>query len=174
MLIKRIGDVEIYEIDKNLKRCTRKEREIIINELFKNEYIGKEIHYLLNGKEINAIVNSITRRNFFAIRHGFNQKESYKEINIKHNIVFSGDFINLISNAKYNSSNKELKLGINKQHIKNNLWHTFIKDIVINYEEYRMYLNIRESENKYYIYNLRLKNIKRDARSDLRAKLAKQ
>lgn len=34
-LIQKVGEVEIYEIDKDLSKYTRKEREGIVNVLFK-------------------------------------------------------------------------------------------------------------------------------------------
>ncbi len=57
MSMKKVGSIEIYELDENLDKYTRKEREKYINELFKQEYQGKEISYLLNGEEIKALIN---------------------------------------------------------------------------------------------------------------------
>ena len=57
MSIKKVGSIEVYELDENLDKYTRKEREEYINELFKQEYQGKEISYLLNGEEIKALIN---------------------------------------------------------------------------------------------------------------------
>ena len=54
MSMKKVGSIEVYELDENLDKYTRKEREEYINELFKQEYQGKEISYLLNGEEIKA------------------------------------------------------------------------------------------------------------------------
>ena len=64
MSMKKVGSIEIYELDENLDKYTRKEREEYINELFKQEYQGKEISYLLNGEEIKALINQTTRKNF--------------------------------------------------------------------------------------------------------------
>ena len=69
MSMKKVGSIEIYELDENLDKYTRKEREKYINELFKQEYQGKEISYLLNGEEIKALINSTTRKNFRAYQH---------------------------------------------------------------------------------------------------------
>ena len=52
MSIRKVGEIEIYETDKHINEYSRKEREKYVNELFKEEYIGKEISYLLNDKEI--------------------------------------------------------------------------------------------------------------------------
>ena len=59
MSMKKVGSIEIYELDENLDKYTRKEREEYINELFKQEYRGKEISYLLNGEEIKALYKII-------------------------------------------------------------------------------------------------------------------
>ena len=49
MSMKKVGSIEVYELDENLDKYTRKEREEYINELFKQEYQGKEISYLLSA-----------------------------------------------------------------------------------------------------------------------------
>ena len=79
MSMKKVGSIEVYELDENLDKYTRKEREEYINELFKQEYQGKEISYLLNGEEIKALINQKTRRNFRAYQHSgkYETKKSY-------------------------------------------------------------------------------------------------
>ena len=78
MSMKKVGSIEVYELDENLDKYTRKEREEYINELFKQEYQGKEISYLLNGEEIKALINQKTRRNFRAYQHsGKYEKKSH-------------------------------------------------------------------------------------------------
>lgn len=62
MSVKKIENIEEFILDDNLEKYTRKEREIIINELFKNEYQGKEISCILNGEEVLAVVNAYTRK----------------------------------------------------------------------------------------------------------------
>lgn len=54
MSVHKIANIEVFEINQNIDQYTRKEREEFINELFKQEYQGKEISYLLNGQEIKA------------------------------------------------------------------------------------------------------------------------
>ena len=74
MSMKKVGSIEIYELDENLDKYTRKEREEYINELFKQEYQGKEISYLLNGEEIKALINK-QREKFFVKKHSHGQKD---------------------------------------------------------------------------------------------------
>lgn len=167
-LIERIGEIEVYEIDKDLSRYTRKEREEIINEMFKQEYQGKEIHYLLNEKEISAVINASTRKYFFAKQHSDISREKESERNKRIDLVYSSGFINVISNAKYSSSKNEYKVGQNSKHKENTIWRYFKKKIIFNNESYLLIISVRESCNRFYIHNTRIKDTKekRDARSD--------
>ena len=38
MAVHKIGSIEVFEIDQNIDQYTRKQREQIINDLFKKEY----------------------------------------------------------------------------------------------------------------------------------------
>lgn len=86
-----------------------------INELFKQEYQGKEISYLLNGEEIKALINSTTRINFRAYQHS-GKFETNKSYRTRQNIAFSGDYIDMISNIPYNYSKDEHKEHQKRHH----------------------------------------------------------
>ena len=88
MSMKKVGSIEVYELDENLDKYTRKEREEYINELFKQEYQGKEISYLLNGEEIKALINKTTRKNFTQLRHSHGQLETFNEFKKKTRYCF--------------------------------------------------------------------------------------
>lgn len=163
MSIRKVGEIEIYETDKHINEYSRKEREKYVNELFKEEYIGKEISYLLNDKEIKALINQTTRKNFNALSHHGIRTEKRKAFNIEHDIAFSGDYISFVSNAKYSNTNKEFKAGQNKNHREDNLWHNFTKTIIFNNIYFNLTINVRELNNKFFIHNTKLKEIKKEA-----------
>ena len=163
MSMKKVGSIEVYELDENLDKYTRKEREEYINELFKQEYQGKEISYLLNGEEIKALINSTTRINFRAYQHSGNF-ETNKSYRTRQNIAFSGDYIDMISNIPYNYSKDEHK-EYQKRHHKNNKWHYFTKIIKCNNCYYSVNIDIVERNSNYYIYNTKLKEVDAQALS---------
>lgn len=150
MSVHKIGQIEVFEIDQNIDQYTRKEREEFINELFKQEYQGKEIKYLLNGDEINALINNTTKHNFRSYQHS-GKYENKKGFKTRQDIAFSGDYLNLIEDMSYDNTKLELKIGQNKYHQKNNKWHYFTKTILCNQKIYTINLDILE-KNKSIIY----------------------
>lgn len=169
MTVHRIGQIEVFEIDQNIDHYTRKEREKVINGHFKKEYQGKEVNYLLNGEEINAAINHITRNNFKARQHS-NKYESNKAFKTRNDIVFSGDYMNLISNIPYIYSNDEKKANQNIHHKKDNKWHYFQKVILCNNILFSVNIDIIERKNRFYIYNVKLKEV--DAPTIRRSKIS--
>ena len=161
MGIKKVGSIEIYELDENLDKYTRKEREEYINELFKQEYQGKEISYLLNGEERKALINQTTRKNFRAYQHS-GKYETNKSYRTRQNIVFSGDYIDMVSNTLYDFSKDEHK-KYQKGHHYDNKWHYFYKIIKCNDCFFYVIIDILERNGNYYIYNTKLKEV--DARA---------
>ncbi len=159
MSMKKVGSIEVYELDENLDKYTRKEREEYINELFKQEYQGKEISYFLNGEEIKALINKTTKKNFFVKKHSHGQKESSLEFNTRQDIVFSGDYENLIKNSQYDKSSKDNYIGFSKNHTDSNEWHYFKKSIVCNGIVFDVIIDVRERYGKYILYNIKLKEV---------------
>lgn len=100
MSVKKVGDIEIFTSDESISHFTRKERQKRINELFRTEYCGKEISYLLNSNEIKALIDKVTRHNFQSRIHA-GKPEPHSLFNKKQDIAFSGDYIPLISDANY-------------------------------------------------------------------------
>ena len=162
MSMKKVGSIEIYELDENLDKYTRKEREEYINELFKQEYQGKEISYLLNGEEIKALINQITRKNYKAYQHS-DKFECRNAYNTRQDSAFSDDYISLISNASHYATRDEKKVGQNKKHKLKNKWHYFIKYIICNEYYFMVIIDILESNSKFIIYSTKLKEV--DARA---------
>ena len=158
MTVHKIGQIEVFEIDQNIDEYTRKEREQFINELFKQEYQGKEIKYLLNGDEINALINNTTKHNFRSYQHS-GKYENKKGFKTRQDIAFSGDYLNLIEDMSYDNTKLELKIGQNKYHQKNNKWHYFTKTILCNQKIYTINLDILEKNKKYYIYSINAKEV---------------
>ena len=163
MSMKKVCSIEIYKLDINLDKYTRKEREEYINELFKQEYQGKEISYLLNGEEIKTLINSTTRRNFKAYQHS-GKFETSKAYNIRQNIAFSDDYIDMISNTSYDFSKNEQK-EYQKGHYKDSKWHYFIKLIKCNNCFYYVIIDVLEKNSKYLVYNTKLKEVDAQALS---------
>lgn len=159
MSVHKIANIEVFEIDQNIDQYTRKEREEFINELFKQEYQGKEISYLLNGQEIKALIDYVTRENLKAKKHGSFKSEKRKEFNKKQDIVFSGDYEKLITSMDFQGTYKEQKTGQNKYHKQTNLWHNYNKYILVQKSMYKVVLNIRQDKNRFYIHNVKLKEV---------------
>lgn len=156
-MIKKLGDIEIYHLDENLNNLSMKEKTKRIDELFKKEYRGKEIKYLLNDSEINAFITSITRSNFNSRLYQSYNNEKKKEFNVKQEITLSGDFIPLISNLKYEKESRETKSDQNKSHKVDNIWYYFKKIIICNNLYYYVIVDIKFNNKKYIIYNIKIK-----------------
>ncbi len=160
MMIKKIGEIEVYECDEDIKKYTRKEREKIVNEMFK-QYLGKKISYRLNEKEIRAVINEITRENFRARQHRRQASEKKRERNTRFDITMSGDYLSLVKNASYFKSMSEMKAGQNKNHTSKQVWHTFQKYILFQESLYKVIIQVREKNGRYYIHNTKLKEVER-------------
>lgn len=160
--IKKVHEVECYEINKDLNKFTRKERIKIVNDLFRNEYVGKEVKFIINKKIINSFITSETRNNYFAKMHSNTNFENNKEFNLRQDLTASGYYIPLVSNTDYTESKKEEKIGQNKYHLNSNIWHYFNKIIMCQDEYYLVKITVREFNGKYFIHNTRLKQIKKE------------
>lgn len=120
-LIRKIGEIEVYESSEDLSKYTRKQREQIVDELFKSEYVGKKVDLLINKEIIKANINKFTRKNVLAkVHHGYNQ-ETNSEFNTRIDIIASGDYITLIKNALYIHSKNEEKAKQNEVHKKDTM-----------------------------------------------------
>lgn len=159
MAISRVGSIEVFTIDEDIQKYTRKEREKIIGKLFKNKYQGKELTYFLNGEEISAIINKTTRKNFTTFSHSHSNPERYREYKTRQDIACSGDYLELIQNMEYQRSADEHYPGQSDRHLEGNHWHYFEKDILCNGFCYRVTLDIREKNNQFYIYNTKIKEV---------------
>ena len=109
------------------------------------------------------MINSTTRINFRAYQHS-GKFETKKAYNVRRNIAFSGDYIDMISNTPYNYSKDEYK-EYQKKHHKNSKWHYFIKIIKCNNCFYSVNIDIIERNGNYYIYNTKLKEVDAQALS---------
>ena len=158
MSMRKVGSIEIYELDENIDQYTRKEREEFVNELFKEEYRGQKISYLLNGDEINALINTTTRKNFKAYQHS-GKFEKKRAFHTRQDIAFSGDYLDLVSNGKHDYSTVEKKRGQNEYHKDDNKWHYFEKMIRCNNYYFNVIVDVLESENEFYVYNTKLKEV---------------
>ena len=114
---------------------------------------------MLNNEEIKAVINKITRKNFGTRIHSKYKSENISEFQKKHDIAFSNDYLSLISNMKYQSTSNELKSGQNKYHKQTNLWHNYNKLIIVNQIIYKVKLNLREDKGRFYIHNVKLKEV---------------
>ena len=158
MSVKKIENIEEFILDDNLEKYTRKEREIIINELFKDEYQGKEISCILNGEEVLAVVNAYTRKNYIARGHS-GYYESNKEYRTRQDIAYSGDYLNLLNSTEYQYSTQEHKPDQTGVHEIGNLWHYFKKCIKCNDKYYSVNIDILEKNGRFTVYNTKLKEV---------------
>lgn len=156
-MIEKIGEIEVYQINENLNGLSLKEREKRINEIFKNRYLGKEVKYFLNNKEIHALINAMTRKNITSKKHGGVAIESKKGFKTKLNLIISNDFIKVLNNAKYFKSKEHSKSFENRNHKKENEWHYFKKKIIVNEILYEVVVDIKERNGRFIIYNMKLK-----------------
>lgn len=158
-MLDKIGTIETYEIDENFEKLSKEERETKVNEIFKNKYQGKEIKYLLNNIEINAIINSSTRDNFTSRLHRGRVNEFKRDFRLKQNLAVNNDLIKILSNSKYLNDKKDYKNYKNKAHKNYINWLYFSKNILVNNKVYKLIISIRENNNYYFIYDIKLREL---------------
>lgn len=158
-MLDKIGTIETYLIDENFDNLSRKEREIKVNKVFKDKYQGKEIKYLLNDVEINAMINSTTKNNFSSRLHRGRVSELKREIRIKQNLAVNNDLIKILSNSNYLNNKNDYKNYKNKMHNKSINWLYFSKNILVNNKVYKLIISIRENKSYYFIYDIKLKEL---------------
>lgn len=149
--------IEHYYLPKDLNKLTLKEKEIYVNELFKKEYVGKEITYFLNEKEIKALITTKTRNNFLIRKHRGKINENKKEYAIKINLAYKNKYLDLLKNSKFIFKGNDYKSYYNRNHNKQTFWLYFKKSIYINNDLFVAIIDIQNKNNKYIIYNLKIK-----------------
>lgn len=153
----KVGEIEVYSSNELSKNLTRKQKEELINKLFKEKYQGKEISYFLNKNEIKAVINKFTRKNFLISKHGGKENETMSELKAKENIVISNGLDPLIYNFNFKARRKDNKTIKTEKHNENVNWLYFIKQIIFDNILYNVIIDIRENNGKYFIYHIKIK-----------------
>lgn len=161
MKIKKVGEIEVYTSNELSKKLTRKEKEALIEKWFKEKYQGKEISYLLNEKEIKAVINATTRRNFLISRHSGSTNEKISELKAKEDFVISNELYSLIKNAKCIDIKKDSKENKNRHHKENTLRFYFVKFIIFDDILYKVVIDINKFNKKYFIYHIKINEYKK-------------
>lgn len=159
MTVHKIGSIEVFEIDQNIDQYTRKQREKQIENMFRNQYQGKEITLIRCGNSISALINRITRNNHTVKRHSHNQRESNLEYKKRQDLTFSGDYLELISDLTYVNSQRDNYPSQSRSHTTNTVWHYFKKEIICQNHKFKVILDVRENDGRYTIYNTKLKEV---------------
>ena len=159
MTVHKIGSIEVFEIDQNIDQYTRKQREKQIENMFRNQYQGKEITLIRCGNSISALINRITRNNHTVKRHSHNQRESNLEYKKRQDLTFSGDYLELISDLTYVNSQRDNYPSQSRSHTTNTVWHYFKKEIICQNHKFKVILDVRENNGRYTIYNTKLKEV---------------
>lgn len=155
-MITKIGEIECYKISEETAGLTNKQKMEMAEKMFKEKYQGKLLSYKMLEKELFVKVNRMTRGNFSSHM----KKEGISNHKVKVAIAADGKYIDLISNPNYSKSMSERKTGKSKHHKEKQMYHYFLKDVIIDDSLYSVIINVMEKENHmFYVYYVEIKKV---------------
>lgn len=134
------SSIDVFDVSDDVKELTHKEKLEILKDYFQKEYQGQTVKYEILGKEINPLINAVTRNEFR--KQGKN--ESIEQYHTRINIGANNEFMTLIRGANYTRSAPEGKKGQSPLHYNTKEWHYFRKLIMCDNDYYYVNIDVRE------------------------------
>ena len=151
-LVGKENGIEVYETSEATKNLSYKERKKMLLDKMKNEFAGRTAKFTKNGEVYYAFYdNSGLNKGV----HGDNKsdKKGYKA---KINIGADGNYIELAENALYQNSSEESGKD-NRFHSDAKTWDYFVKTIKSDGNYFDVLINIKDTGNDQYVYDITLK-----------------
>lgn len=148
--------IEVFRIKPAIKELSKRDRILLLDQLFREEFQGKSVTYEMMEKDLFVKTNARTRRHFPEKQaHG-----SIKGHSKKIQISAGGEYFDLITNVEYSHSEVELKENQNNFH-KNTLnWHYFKKFIMCEDEYFQVMVDVQENKShEFMVYNVSLNEV---------------
>jgi len=146
------GGIEVYETSDEVKALPYNERKRRLLNYMKNEYAGRTAKFQKNGQTYYALYDEA------GIDKGVHgdTKSSKKGYKAKINIGADGDYIELAENSEYHHSGAETGKK-NKFHKDAKQWDYFVKKIKSDGRYYDVVINVKDTGNDQYVYDVTLK-----------------
>ena len=144
--------IEVYETSSEVKSLTRKERQKKFLEIMQNEYRGRTAKFVRNGHTYYATFdNKDVNKNVYGDR-----RSSNGGYNAKIKVGADGNIFELVENAKYNGSEKEIGKST-KAHRQIQYWDYYVKTVQIDNQVYDLVANVRRKSTGDFVYSIQLR-----------------
>lgn len=144
--------IEVYETSDEVKALSRKERQKKFLEIMQNEYRGRTAKFIRNGHAYYATFDGKDiNKNIYG-----DKRSSNGGYNAKLKVGADGNIFELVENAKYNGSEKEIGKST-KAHRQIQYWDYYVKTVQIDNQVYDLVANVRRKSTGDFVYSIQLR-----------------
>ena len=144
--------IEVYETSDEVKALSRKERQKKFLEIMQNEYRGRTAKFIRNGHAYYATFDGKDiNKNIYG-----DKRSSNGGYNAKLKVGADGNIFELVENAKYNGSEKEIGKST-KAHRQIQYWDYYVKTVQIDSQVYDLVANVRRKSTGDFVYSIQLR-----------------
>lgn len=143
--------IEVYETPDEIKKLPYRERKEKFLDLMRNEYRGRTAKFMIGNEAYYArFEDADLKKNIYGDK--LSDKQGY---NAKINAGASGDIFELVENARYDGSKKDIGKTA-KAHEDVIGWDYFVKQVQIDGRVYDLVANVRKKTDGEYVYSIQL------------------
>lgn len=156
--------IEIYETSEDTKKLSYSERNKLLLKSVLEDYKGRTAKFYKNGAVYYALYNEQ------GIRKGVygDKKSDLNGRKAKTNIGADGNYIELAENARYTGTSTEQgKQTNNNFHTDAKTWDYYEKTIKSDGKYYDVLINVKDTGNEQYVYDITLKEVSLPHRTNL-------
>ena len=144
--------IEVYETSDEVKALSRKERQKKFLEIMQNEYRGRTAKFIRNGHAYYATFDGKDiNKNIYG-----DKRSSNCGYNAKLKVGADRNIFELVENAKYNGSEKEIGKST-KAHRQIQYWDYYVKTVQIDSQVYDLVANVRRKSTGDFVYSIQLR-----------------
>lgn len=149
--------IEVYETREDTKNLSMAEKKKMLFNMIRNEYRGRTAKFTKNGETYYAMLNKSSAKK---VIYG-DKKSDYSGYKAKINIGADGNYIELAENALY-SGRADEQGKVTDSNARNNavFWDYYVKTIKNDGRYYDVLINVYDTGNENYLYDITLKEIK--------------
>lgn len=154
--------IEVYETSENVKALSYSERKKLFRQQMEEEYRGRTAKFERNGHVYYAAFEKADiQKNIYGDRRS--DRSGWRA---KIDVGADGDIFELVENAVYNGSKKEIGKAI-PSHQNIDYWDYFIKTVKIDGTLFDVVANVRKGNGDAYVYSIQINEHKKTKASPL-------